>query len=254
MTQVAPQTDLERVTNTLTAGIDRLLVEPAADGSEAAADLLDVVREIDDLLETIDFEQLPDAVDTSALPDLVEPDRVTDAIRERDPDLALDFTPIRRALVRRELWNAVDLVGFRRELRHLRRELEDVVGPGALGSAGDSEAAATIGELVEDLTPDATNAALQQEAKQKAKAARSGVIDGHSKLEALYESAGRGPGYAGRRPVSNNPTAVSSLPCGPLPAGVSTRVSTVPANVRLAKVDALPRIYGRRWKTAARPK
>ncbi|AFO57706.1 hypothetical protein NJ7G_2475 [Natrinema sp. J7-2] len=46
---------------------------------------------------------------------------------------------------------------------------------------------------------------------------------------------------------------VSSVPCGPLPDSVSTRVSTVPTTVRHAKTDVLTRIYARRWKTAARP-
>ncbi|THE63912.1 hypothetical protein D8Y22_16465 [Salinadaptatus halalkaliphilus] len=46
-----------------------------------------------------------------------------------------------------------------------------------------------------------------------------------------------------------NPTAVSLVPHGPLPASASTRISTVPQNVHGAAVDALPRIYGRRWKT-----
>ncbi|MDS0475179.1 hypothetical protein [Natrinema sp. 1APR25-10V2] len=251
MTQTTSQTGSERLANGLTAGIERSLEEPAADGSKAAAELIDVVGEIDDLLETIDFERLPDAIDASALPDLIESDRIPDAIRERNPDLALDFGSIRRVIVLRELWNAVDLVGFQRELRHLKRELEDVVGPDAFGSSGDSEAAAEIRNFVAEVKPDATNAALQQEAKKGAKTARKGVIDGHSKFEELYESTQRGSGYAGRRPVSKNPTAVSSVPYGPLPAGVSTRVSTVPANVRHAKVDALPRIYGRRWRSVA---
>jgi len=139
-------------------------------------------------------------------------------------------------------------------LQQLRSELEDVVGSDTLESSGDSEAAAKVREFVDDVKPDATNAALQQEAKKAAKAARNGVIDSHSKFEELYESTQRGPGYAGRKPISNNPTAVSSVPYGPLPASVSTRVSTVPTNVRQAPVDALPRIYGRRWKTAARPR
>ncbi|PCR92390.1 hypothetical protein [Natrinema ejinorense] len=256
MSQTSSSTSVEQLLARITAGTERLLQEATPDGSDETratiAELLDVVEEVDDLLETIDFERLPDAVEVSALPDLVKLDGVPNAIREHDPDLALDLSAIRDVIHLRGLWNAVDLVDFLRELRQLKSELEDVLGPDAFGSSGDSEAAAEIRKFADEVKPDATNAALQQEAKEGAKAARKGVIDGHSKFEDLYESTQRGPGYAGRKPVSNNPTAVSSVPYGPLPASVSTRVSTVPTSVRHAKIDALPRIYSRRWKTAGR--
>ncbi|MBZ6495475.1 hypothetical protein [Natrinema longum] len=194
MSQTSSSTSVEQLLDRITAGTERLLQEAAPDGSDETratiAELLDVVEEVDDLLETIDFERLPDAVDVSALPDLVGRDGFANAVREREPDLALDLSTIRDVIELRGLWNTVDIADFLRELRQLETELEDVVGPG----------------------------------------------------------------YAGRKPVSNNPTAVSSVPYGPLPASVSTRVSTVPTNVRHAKVDALPRIYSRRWTTAGRSK
>ncbi|QLG49221.1 hypothetical protein [Natrinema halophilum] len=256
MSQALSPTSVEQLAHRLTAEIERLFRETTTSESDetraaTVAELIDVVEEVDDLLETIDFEQLPGAIDASALPDLVEFGGLPDAIRENDPDLALDLSTIENVITLREVWNTVDITDFVRELRQLKSELEDVAGPDAFGSSGDSEAAADLRNFVDEVKPDATNAALQQEAKKGAKAARKGVIDGHSKFEELYESTRRGSGYAGRRPVSKNPTAVSSVPYGPLPAGVSTRVSTVPANVRHAKVDALPRIYSRRWRSVA---
>jgi len=130
----------------------------------------------------------------SALPDLVELDQLPNAIREKDLDQIPDLSTIRDAIELRELWNTVDLVDFRTELQQLRSELEDVVGSDTLESSGDSEAAAAkVREFVDDVKPDATNAALQQqEAKKAAKAARNGVIDSHSKFEELYESTQRG--------------------------------------------------------------
>ncbi len=258
MSQTVSPIDVEHLLDRLTAGAERLLSKTAADGSDetraALADLVDVLEAIDALLDTIDLETLPDALEVSALPALVDFGELPTAIRERDPDAALDLGTIRDVVEPRPLWNAVDLVDFVQGLRRLERELEDVVGPGALESSDDSAAAAEVRSFVADVKPDATNAALQQEVTKAARAAREGVIDGHSAFEAAYESSGRGPGYVGRRPVSKNPTAVSSVPYGPLPAGISTRVSTVPRHVRGAKVDALPRIYGRRWKTAGRPR
>ncbi|WP_137289248.1 hypothetical protein [Natronorubrum halophilum] len=255
MTQTTSQSPVEQLSTRLKAGTARLLEETATDASDealsaTAAELWDVVEEVEDLFGTIDLEKLPDVVEVSALPDLLDLDELPEAIRERDPDLALDLSTIRHVIHLRELWNTVDVVDFQKELRQLKDELEDVVGPDLLDSSGDSEAAADVESFVDDVKADASDAALQQQAKKAAKTARKGVLEGHSKFEELYESKQRGSGYAGRRPVSNNPTAVSSVPSGPLPASVSTRVSTVPSNVRGAKVDALPRIYGRRWKTA----
>ncbi|WP_121741638.1 hypothetical protein [Natronorubrum halophilum] len=255
MTQTTSQSPVEQLSTRLKAGTTRLLEETTADESDetlsaTAAELWDVVEEVDDIFETIDLEKLPDVVEVSALPDLLDLDELPEAIRERDPDLALDLSTIRHVIHLRELWNTVDVVDFQKELPQLKSELEDVVGPDLLDSSGDSEAAADVESFVDDVKADAPDAALQQQAKKAAKTARKGVLEGHSKFEDLYESKQRGSGYAGRRPVSNNPTAVSSVPSGPLPASVSTRVSTVPRNVRGAKVDALPRIYGRRWKTA----
>lgn len=258
MSGTASSIDVEQLLDRLTAGTVRLLSETAADGSDetraAIADLIDVVEAIDALLDAIDLEALPDVFEVSALPALVDLGELPTAVRERDPDTALDLSTIRDVVDSRALWNAVDLVDFVRGVRRLEREFEDVVGPGALESSGDSAAAAEIRSFVAELKPDATNAALQQETTAAARAAREGVIDGHSKFEELYESKQRGSGYAGRRPVSKNPTAVSSVPYGPLPASISTRVSTVPGRVRGAKIDALPRIYSRRWKTAGRPR
>lgn len=257
MSRASSATSFEQFSDRINAGTERLLQETTDNGSDetlsaTAAELWDVVEEGEDLLGTIDLENLPDVIEVSALPDLIELDELPDAIREKDVDRVLDLSTLRRAIKLRELWNTVDLVDFQTELQQLEAELEDVVGPDLLESSGDSTAAADVKSFVDEIKPDATDAAIQQKAKKAAKTARKGVIEGHSKFETLYESTQRGTGYAGRRPVSKNPTAVSSVPHGPLPASISTRVSTVPANVRQSKVDALPRLYSRRWKTVGR--
>lgn len=248
----------EQLSERLESGFRRVLRDADDDASDetlssTATELWDVVEAVGALVETIDLEHLPDAVEASALPDLLELEGLPTAIRGRDLDAVFDLDPktLHRAIHLRELWNAVDLVEFRSAVRGLNDELQDVVGD-ALESSGDSEAAARISEFVDEVKDDATNAAVQQQATKSQRAARKGVIEGHSTFERLYESTHRGSGYAGRRPVSNNPTAVSSVPYGPLPTGVSTRVSTVPRNVRGANVDALPRIYSRRWKRVGR--
>ncbi|WP_254525149.1 hypothetical protein [Natrinema caseinilyticum] len=252
MNQAQSPTSVEQLVDGLFAGTERLLRELETDASDetlaaTVAELLDVVSAVDDLLETIDFERLPEAVEISALPDLVEFDALPDAIRERNPDPALDLGRLEDVIVLRELWNTVDVVDFSRELRRLKRELEDVVGPGAFESADDTAAVTDVETYIEDIQPDAANAAFQQAAKQSATVARNGLLEAHSEFETLYVTTQRG-----REPASNNSTAVSTAPPGPLPAGVSASVSTVPTNVRQARVDAIPRIYGRRWRTTAR--
>lgn len=256
MSQSASQPPIERLSEQLTTGTERLLrdVETGASDETVAAtatELREVVEEFDDLLGTIDLEKLPDVVEVSALPELLDLEELPDAIREKDPDAAIDLRALRRVIKLRELWNAVDLVDFTRESREFESELEDVVGPDALESSDDSEAAADLEAFTEEAKGDATNAAFQQELQERIETARNAVVEGHAKFEELYESNQRGSGYAGRRPISNNPTAVSLVPPGPLPTSVSTRVSTVPTNVRQAKIDASPRIYGRRWKRAS---
>ena len=253
MSHATSPSTFEQLSDQVRAGTERLLRE-TDDGStetlaETAAELWDVVDEFEELLETVDLEKLPDVVDVSALPELLDLAELPAAIRESDPDLAVDLSTIRHVIRLRERWNEVDLLEFGTELGQLKAELEDVVGPDTLASSGTggSEAAAEVKRFVDDVKPEATNAAIQQEVKEGATAARKAVVEGHSKFERLSESTGRGSGYAGRKPVSNNPTAVSSVPYGPLPASISTRVSTVPANVRGARVDAPRRIYARRW-------
>ena len=256
MSQAQFPAAIEQLSERIEAGRERLLREADDDGSNealsaTALELWDVVEEVDDLLGTIDLERLPDVVEVSALPELVDFSELPNAIRESDPDLTLDLSTIRHVIKLRELWNTVDLVEFGKEARQLRAELEDVVDLDALESAGGSEAATEIETFVEEEKGNATNAAIQQEAKAAAETARKGVVDGHAKFEELYAATQREPGYAGRQPVSKNPTAVSTLPYGPLPASISTRVSTVPAAVRRAKVDPIPRIYARRWRRGA---
>lgn len=248
--------DLDRLSGRVVAGTGRLLREIERDGTDArvsalAGELWDVTAEIETLLGAVDLERLPDAIDVAAL---VDADGVADAIRERDPDRALDLREIRRAVELRDLWNAVDLAEFRAASRRLSRELGDVVGPELSAAGGDSAAAADLRDFVDEIRPEAANAALQQQARERSARARRGVLAGHAALEALYVENGRSPAGVARSRASRNrnPTAVSLRPPGPLADGASARGSTVPPAVRGAKIGPLPRIYGRRWP-ARRP-
>lgn len=214
-----------------------------------AKELLEVLDATNALLRTIDLEKLPDAIDVEELPNLVDLERLSDAIAEHDPDLLFDLRDLERVVNSRELWNSVDLLEFGGAKRTLDRELEDVVGEDtALES--DSEAISDVKEFADSLRPGAKQALIQQGVTASIEEAREAVVEQHANLERLYESNRRRLGSTTGRRSTRNPTAVSLHPSGPLPNGVSSRLSTVPSKVPYTENDALPRIYGRRWRTA----
>lgn len=252
----ATDTKPDRIAERIEAELDR--VRSTFDEGESDTSLTGTVRELfdvlvstDALLETIDLDELPDVVDVEELPNLVDLDRLSDAVRERDPDLAFDLSHLERAVNVPELWNAIDLLEFERARRRLEGELEDLPGGDALDDVGgDSKAASDAREFVSSLLPEAREALAEQEAKQKAKDVRAAVIAQHAATERLYESNKERSRDADRRSAVRDPTKASSLPSGPLPNSVSTRLSTVPSKVPYSRVDALPRIYGHRWRKA----
>lgn len=251
MIDSSPVPDADR----LAEGIDR--ATPTADDAakrepnEIASELVDVLKSTDALLRTIDLERVPEVIDVAELPGLVDLDRLGDAISERDPDLLFDTSDLRRVVDARALWNAVDLREFATAKRRLEREVDDVLGETPVpGVGGDSEAVADVKSFAASLRPDATQALLQQEATAKLEPARDAVVERHEALERQYASnARRFDGSRGGR--VRNPTAFSLRPPGPLPDSISTRLSTVPAAVPNAKIDPLPRIFGRRWREAS---
>ena len=234
------------------AGIERVSSatddEDAGDSLTAAAsELLDVVEQIDTLIRTIDLDQLPDAIDLDALPDLVDFDHIVDAIRERDPDVALDLSNLEGVVDTQKLWNLVDLLEFARTKQRLDREVEDVVGEDA-DVGGDSEAVADVKEFAASLGPDAKQSLIHQEARAAVEVARDAVVAQHAAVARVYAS--NKERFEASKGAGRNSTVVSLLPSGPLPDSVSTRLSTVPSRIPYTEVDALPRIYGRRWTDA----
>lgn len=219
--------------------------------SDTVKELSDVLVATDVLLDTIELDNISEIVDVGELATYVDPARLSDAIRERNPDLAFDLSHLERALDRRELWNSIDLSAFVKAKRTLDRELDDVIGiDTSIEIPADSKAVSDAKEFIATLQEEAKQALLQQEATEKLTAVREEVVEGHVAVEQLYESNKERFERTKARSVAGNPTAVSLLPSGPLPDSVSTRLSTVPDEVPHAKIDALPRIYGRRWRRA----
>lgn len=211
-------------------------------------ELFDVLEATDGLLRTIDLDELPNTLKKEKLPNLVDFDHLPDAVQERNPDLAIHLSNLEGVVNKGDLLNSIELLEFGKAKRRLDRELEDVLGEGALsGRGGDSEAVSDLKEFASSLRPEATQALVQQEAMAKAEAVRDAIVELHAVLERLYVSNKKRFRKADENQTARNPTAVSLLPSGPLPDSVSTRFSTVPARVLHAKIEPLPRIYGRRW-------
>lgn len=210
---------------------------------------MDVLGAVDSLLGTIDFDNVSNVVDVDELPTFVDVDRIPEALERRDVDLAVDLPNLEKAVDKRELWNSVDLVEFARAKQEVERELSGIFGgtpPVEVG--GDSEADAEVEAVVSSFRAESKEVLVQQEAQKKAAVLREAVVDRHADLERLYESNRKRFGGANGG-AARNPTAVSLMPSGPLPDGVSTRFSGVPSGLPYARIDPLPRIYGRRWRS-----
>jgi hypothetical protein len=95
-------------------------------------------------------------------------------------------------------------------------------------------------------------AALEDTIEAAVREFREMLLATHGLLHDVYEANQEKLGQSGGQPDSLNPSAYSSMPPGPVPDSVSTRVSTVPTQVKYSRVDAPKRIYGRRFGEARR--
>ncbi|WP_224270158.1 hypothetical protein [Haloprofundus salinisoli] len=238
----------DRLSEHVESGLER--AKSAASDTETPLtgtvdELFDVLVATEMLLESVDLARVPDVVDIEQLPGLVDFDRLADAIRERDPDLAVDLSNLTHVVDRRELWASVDLFGFAKAKRRLDRELEDLPGgDAAFAVESDSKAAADAEAFVSSLRSEAREVTIQQEVRKKITLARSALGEQHATLERLYASERTRSNDPSERRRGRNPTAVSLRPPGPLPDGVST----VPSSAWHSNVEQLPRLYGRRWR------
>lgn len=266
----------ERIGVNLT-DLKRAIVEDddSADLVELAEDLWDVLDEVEDVLDTIDFEEIPEAIDLDELEDEVDVEEIPEGLVNEDEN-AIELSTVREAVNLRELWDAVDLMELREEKQQLESDVDDVeedlggeegeedddglIG-GEDGLMGDDDG--LIGDDDDDdgmfddvigtegahvqFDAEARQAFLEDKIQTAVEKFRSVLLSTHGKLHRLYELNQEKLGQPGRQPDSLNPTAYSSLPPGPIPDSASTRRSTVPAQVKYSKVENPRRIYGRRF-------
>lgn len=243
-----------------------------SDVVELAEDLWEVLDEIEDVLDTIDLEEVPEAIDVEELPEAVDIEDVPEGLFDED-ETAIELTSVKEAVDLRELWDAVNLTDLYSEKQELEEEVDEATDhvdsdeDGLLGDHVDDDEGGLLGSDEEedgmfedvldmgggaDLKFDAeTRQAIIEEKIQDAVVKfREMLLATHEKLEKLYRMNQQKLGQPGRQPDSLNPTAVSTLPSGPVPESPSLRASTVPSQVRYSRVENPRRIYAHRFREA----
>lgn len=221
---------------------------------EAAEALWTILDEAIDVLETIDFEELPEAVDGEELPDAIEVEKLPIAVETGNAVDAIDLAELHEAIDLRKLWKAVDLPALRKEHGELAAEIEAFLENDEDANESDDDEADDEGRFDVEGTvtglfsAESRQQALQQRIGEAIDAFRVGLLETHATIRRLYEANQRKLG----RTDSRNPTARSTLSRGPLPDSISTRVSTVPQQVRHSRTKVRPRIYGRRFERVRR--
>lgn len=244
----------------IVAGLERLktaIVDETDDGRliEIAEELWDVVDAAEAVLETIDFEELPDTVDLEALPDAVDIETVPDAIAAGDAGESVDLLKLQDAIKLREFWESVDLTALRSAEHDLELEIADVIDTDAIETSEGGESGG-LSELVGggahvQFDAQARQKVIQRSIESAVEAFRAALFETHGTLRELYESNQSSIGPPGRRDASDA-VVHSTLPKGPLVDSASTRYSSVPAQVGHSRTTNPRRIYGGRFETATR--
>ncbi|EMA46538.1 hypothetical protein [Halococcus saccharolyticus] len=250
--------------------------DPFEEVREDLDDLIAVIEEIEELLETIDLTDLPEAVDVSELPAAIEAGEVPNAIAEGDPGEAVKYRKLLQIVELGELWNAVDVREFWRNKRELDDAAADVTDSGddengpieklrslggddrddsdtdAGGESSESVAGTEGGMERDDI--EVPSETIQQRVQSKLSDAvgefRESLLDSRERIEALKEENEARTGDV-EQPDSRNPTAYSSIPSTRTDMSGTTAFSTVPEETRYSSAPNRPRLYGSRLDRAA---
>lgn len=248
--QTAAQSQLPTLLETLSSQRDEFeaAVVSGSDNDviiEIAEGLWAIVEEAIDVLETIDFEGLPDAIDVHALLEAIEVDRLADTIETGDATDAIDLTALYEAIDLWKLWAAVDVPALRKEQLELQEEISSFLG-------GDEETGERLFDLDETATAllgaETRQRAIQQRLDDSIDAFRTALLETHARVRRLFEANRRKHGTLDSR----SSTAVATMPRGPSSDSAATRASTVLTRVRHSHTTPRPRIYGRRFERTMR--
>ncbi|AEH35465.1 hypothetical protein [Halopiger xanaduensis] len=239
-----------------------------------------VATEAEDLIEAIDFSELPEAVNGDELLEAIEIGEIPDVLADEDAGATdlVNFTQLFRAINLLNAWDATDLGDLWQE----KQELED-----AVDALGDGEDAGMVEDAISDITdddgsllggdddddgdlletdlgaeeaknmlgspdpaedPEAYQVFIQQQAMKGIDAFRSALLETHEKFEQLYEFNRERMRRQDMSTNSRNPTASSTVPVDRRDLGGGARYSTVPQSVKYSTAPTRKRIYGRRFE------
>jgi hypothetical protein len=234
--------------------------ESYAEARDDIEDLVDVIEETDELLETVAVSELPEAVELSELPSAIEGEDVPEAIANGEPRRAIDLTRLASLVEFSDLWDAVDVRAFMQNKEELENATDDVTDDG--GDEGDSGLLASFdaGDSTADDASDETileqgeakQVAIQSKLSDAVEEFRESALDARDQLkeardtaqEEVEEKTGGGTG----QPSSRNPAAYSTMVGGWNGSNWSSaNFSTVPQSTRHSSTPGHFRIYGRRF-------
>ncbi|MFA9424874.1 hypothetical protein [Natronorubrum sp. A-ect3] len=249
--------------------------------------LTTVVRETEELIDAIDFSDLPAAVDGPELLEALEVGTVPEVLTDEETGASelVDFTQLFRAIDLLSAWDATDLRELWSETRELEAAVDDLGDEGedasmveTAANAVTDESSDLIGEdgmvggdedglvggeddLLEDADPmdalgdidvendpEAYQVAIQQQAMKGIDAFRTALLETHEQFEQLYEFNREKMRRQDTSANSRNPTAASTIPTDRRDLGGGARHATVPQDVRLSTAPSRKRIYGRRFE------
>lgn len=255
------ETDIESLLQVLN---DETTFEEGRDDIE---DLLSVIEETEELLETVDVTELPEAVELSELPQAIDGDEVPAAIANAEPGRAIELTQLASLVEFNELWDAVDIREFMRNKEELEDATDEATDDGddstddsSLTDAFESDDSSGSMESSEDegallAQGEAKQVAIQSRLRDAVDEFRESVLDARDQLkeardtakEQVEEKTGGGTG----QPSSRNPTAYSTMVSGWKTGGWSSAgYSTVPQTTQHSSAPGHYRIYGSRFEDA----
>ena len=234
--------------------------ESSSETAEYVRDLLEIVDEVEDVLETIDLSELPDAVDFAELPELLEADELPEAISEGDLDEAVDLKKLATVVDLSELWGATDVRELWREQQELEDEVDDVtedddedsltskLGLTDEGGTFDDVEAGEMGfDGLDDFDPEVIETAIQNKLLEGADEFREALLDARERVKESQDELSERMPETDRDTNSRNPTAVSTIPTRDrADIGFPPQFSTVPQETRYSSAPNRERLYGDR--------
>ncbi|MFP8954392.1 hypothetical protein ACLI4Z_15705 [Natrialbaceae archaeon A-arb3/5] len=242
--------------------------------------LTNVAAETEELIETIDFGDLPEAVDGDELLTAIEAGEIPAVLSDEDAGVGdlVDFSQLFRAIDLLNAWDATDLGDLWEEKRELEGAVDALAddsedasmveeaaatvadeGEALIGGEGgmvggeddlldDADLTETLGDIDVMEDPEAYQIAIQQQAMTGIDAFRTALLETHEKFERLYEFNREKMRRQDTSTNSRNPTATSTMPTERAAVGSGVKHTTVPQDVRLSTAPSRRRIYGHRFK------